>query len=395
MKNPELFEVSNPDAVQSKKTGADSRLHLPVLDGIRGLAILLVLLHHTLNAKDNTWLGRLTLRVSEFGWTGVDLFFVLSGFLITGILIDGKSKKNYFKNFYVRRVLRIFPLYYAYLIVLGAGLVGYCLFIKHGFPSFAVETLKNVGYSLIYATNFRIAYVGQFISTPINHFWSLAIEEQFYFVWPLMVFFLSSKTMIRLSVAIIFGALAMRLAIQYSGLPEVGSHVLTPCRADCLAFGALIAYLVREPAGLDKFFKLSKIIFALGFVAIASIVLVHGYKFPQYVQNFVYSLNALVFAALMLIVLNSPSQSPWVRVFSNPVLRSFGKYAYALYVFNQLVAFNPVSRKLIARLLNIGDTGLIGTAIYCIYGICATYLLALASWHLLEKHFLKLKKYFE
>jgi len=171
----------------AKKSSLPS--HIPALDGIRGLAVLLVFYCHTTLIDPGGALGKLFVSSSRISWAGVDLFFVLSGFLITGILFDAKGKDFYFRNFYARRTVRIFPLYYAFLlvalvllpIVTPASLADVYL---HEFPT------QKVWYWL-YLSNFYQAF------HPTHHLvfvsWSLAIEEQFYLCWPLVVFLCSRK----------------------------------------------------------------------------------------------------------------------------------------------------------------------------------------------------------
>src|SRR5262245_16358318 len=150
-----------------------SRSHYPGLDGLRGIAILLVILYHNFGF----------IPFLNYGWLGVDLFFVLSGFLITEILLKTRTTTNYFKNFYTRRVLRIFPLYYLCLILV---IVIFPL-IKN-FPYDLSFYRENQVWFWFYLQNWMLIFK-QWNDSAIllNHFWSLAVEEQFYIVWPLLV----------------------------------------------------------------------------------------------------------------------------------------------------------------------------------------------------------------
>src|SRR4051812_26234940 len=156
--------------------------HVPALDGIRGLAILLILAYHfTLGMTGRGIAVRLIAKLTSTGWCGVDLFFVLSGFLITGILWNAKESPHRFRNYYVRRALRIFPLYYAAIAIVFAALP----FIATRVGGF--EGIHGTGAWLgLYGTNILVALRGQWF--PLSHFWSLAVEEHFYLFWPAVVF---------------------------------------------------------------------------------------------------------------------------------------------------------------------------------------------------------------
>src|ERR1035437_5812327 len=173
---------------------SDAR-NIRALDGIRGVAIILVMLHHFehLIPPCNIAIRFMKLMLS-YGWVGVDLFFALSGFLITGILLDTRKANNYFSAFYARRVLRIFPLYYSVLIViLGAAAVW--SHRPHVLPLVADQKL-----SFLYLTNWLVLWKGEWGPNIVGHFWSLAVEEQFYLIWPLCVWLLISQRLAKVAV---------------------------------------------------------------------------------------------------------------------------------------------------------------------------------------------------
>src|SRR3954466_6828035 len=179
--------------------------HIATLDGLRGVAILLVMLCHFLGLlhTGNHRLDSLLHLGFGHGWVGVNLFFVLSGFLITGILLDAKSSPRYFRNFYARRTLRIFPLYYGVLFV--------CFAILPLFPgSNSADFLalrSRQGWLWTYCTNIKIVLDGDWkFATPLldlGHFWSLAVEEHFYLVWPLLVFLLPTRALVKACIGVI------------------------------------------------------------------------------------------------------------------------------------------------------------------------------------------------
>src|SRR5688572_7114217 len=151
-----------------------NRGHIPALDGLRGIAVLIVLGFHIFPNH------------VKFGWAGVDLFFVLSGFLITGILLESKGTPNYYRNYLAKRTLRIFPLYYFFLIVffIVFPLVGYSDSIYN------YDYLSSTqSWYWLYIQNWRIFFDPHYPGEDIiSHFWSLAIEEQFYIFWPLVIY---------------------------------------------------------------------------------------------------------------------------------------------------------------------------------------------------------------
>src|SRR5262245_17163539 len=159
--------------LRSEPGAPTSATHLPALDGLRGVAVLLVIFAHSACSATDTTVDRVYRGVISAGWTGVDLFFVLSGFLITGILYDAKGTRGYFRNFYSRRALRIFPLYYAFLLVY--------VFLLPCLPFTRVNVPKEynnfLGYWMFYLTNFAEVFVGeirQIYNADLAVFWTLA-----------------------------------------------------------------------------------------------------------------------------------------------------------------------------------------------------------------------------
>ena len=201
------------------------------LDGIRGIAALLVMVLHFFELEPNTGnnIVETLKRLAHFGQTGVTLFFVLSGFLITRILLATKKNKNYFKSFYIRRALRIFPLYYLYLISIFV-IVPY---FTHNYVS-----LKLHWTYWIYLQNFAITF--NWLHSEPTHFWSLAVEEHFYFFWPLLIYFLNQRQLIRVIAVIIIVSLICRILLLNNGY-EVFYFTFT--NMDALAIGSLIAFI--------------------------------------------------------------------------------------------------------------------------------------------------------
>ena len=226
-------------------TSAPPPSHWPALDGLRGTAILAVLVCHYASLLPRTP----AVGLLEIGWAGVDLFFVLSGFLITGILLDARGTPNYFRNFYARRALRIFPLYYGFLVV--TLLVSLVVRLAPGASHEGIRHLWAAQPSLwTYTVNYWIPTQTGWNpwSEMVIPLWSLSVEEQFYLVWPLVVCRLSERGLVRLCVGIVAGALLLRLSLTAAGVDWSWLYFVTPARADSLAAGALLA-LLAAPSG--------------------------------------------------------------------------------------------------------------------------------------------------
>ena len=215
---------------------------LSQLDGIRGLAMFLVLIWHYFCCQVNPATGSVLdfcVRALFYTWTGVDLFFVLSGVLIAGILLDHRKSSNYFQVFYLRRVCRIFPLYY---LVLGLFI---CFSATAMSTSPAFEWLFDKPMPIwSYATftqNFFMGHRGYLGAQWLGVTWSVAVEEQFYIFVPLLIYLLPRRILFCVLMA---GVLAAPLLRQL--YPPLHAYVITPFRADDLLSGACLALLVRS-----------------------------------------------------------------------------------------------------------------------------------------------------
>ena len=209
---------------------------IPQLDALRGIAILVVMFHNEGGVFPSLQLS----RVFASGWMGVDLFFVLSGFLITGILLDAKGSAGFFRNFYARRCLRIWPLYYAVVLFMFVGVP----LLRPGLTSMIFERSSPWWAYPLYLQNFLIPHSSGAIG-PLGVTWSLAIEEQFYLIWPLVVRYLSTARLRVLCLAVIAVSPFVRLLLSTE---HVDLYTDIFSRLDGLMWGAFVAALVREPA---------------------------------------------------------------------------------------------------------------------------------------------------
>ncbi|MEZ5976501.1 MAG: acyltransferase [Planctomycetota bacterium] len=369
--------------------------HYPVLDGLRGIAIGLVLVQHFFqrSPRGEGLADAVAWAAAGRSWMGVDLFFVLSGFLITGILLRDRGQVGYFRNFYARRVLRIFPAYYA-LLAIAYGLLPRL----HAPPvdAYLADSIGDQVWHWTYLTNLKIALNGHWYEHHIpNVFWSLAIEEQFYMVWPLVVWFAGPRALERLCQALFVFAAGLRMYLAWH--PEVHwveSFVLTPTRMDGLVLGSLFALWFRQGRFETRRFQRGMAV-ALGLAALVTVALTlhrpDGWR-ELPIQSLRFSSIALGAACLLWLAMTLPAGNRLARALSVRPLRFFGKYSYALYLWHgpadALVRyFWPLEWS--ARGSHLAPQ----LAFVAVAGGLSV-LFALASWHLLEKHCLRLKARF-
>jgi peptidoglycan/LPS O-acetylase OafA/YrhL len=290
---------------------------MPELDSVRGLAILLVLFFHGIAPPMNAKLssaGKFILAVSQNGWVGVNLFFVLSGFLITGILIDSRNRRGYFRRFYTRRALRILPAFYTTLIVLLVG----------GWISWRFLAL-----SVLFLANST-----PLLGVPLQYgpLWSLAVEEHFYMLWPAIIRRVSPVTLILLLTAI-FGVTPALRAIDFklTGAPADFVALYTWFNLDGLALGALLAIWLRQPWFQRK--HLLRIAPPLLLAGIALFVLVSKHALTQAAfASTTCNLGSAGLLSCMLLM----GTSRWSFLVDRPVLKFLGFISYGLYLIHVL-----------------------------------------------------------
>ena len=364
---------------------------IPGLDGLRAVAYLLVFAYH---AK---YLG--------VGWVGVQFFFVLSGFLITGILLDMKKSMpagSYFLKFYGRRFLRIFPLYYFYLLLMGV-VTAWLISISYR-PGYMEAPGGQMRYAILYIYNFLLATAERDPAFYLEHLWTLSIEEQFYVFWPLLIFLVPERFQKRLFLAFIALGLVFRIAFYFihasGGLrifhPNV-SEALYPLpftHIDAFALGAYISRY-RIPKARGQFPILLGLVPLIGF---ASQYLstgqfgsfsTFGYALPMsdgYKFIWGYSLLNYFFAVTIQAV---ATEGVFNRFLEWSPMRYLGKISYGLYVYHQPISWFAFDIRELAIFGNVETQ-----PISALLAFLATLLVASASYHLMEKPILDLKERF-
>lgn len=345
--------------------------HVPELDGLRGVAIGLVMAFH---------FGRL-----RSGWMGVDLFFVLSGFLITGICLDHRGPRFYVP-FYARRALRILPPYGLTLAIIALVL-----------PLVTMQAPRGLFWLVTFSTNVGVSTAGSWDAVPKGslHLWSLAVEEQFYVLWPLTVTVLSTSRLSLVAATAVPLALALRAWLLLHGASWIAAYTLTPARMDTLALGALLAIAIRT-RGLPMSFRrlgngpllawiVGFLVVCVGF-AMMSPDTDQGGSFAM--QTIGYSTIALLATITLAATLSAERSSGLRTALRHPALRSVGRLSYGMYLLHV-----PLRDGLLASGVTL-PSSVIGR--YSVAAILSaiTYGLAAMSWTIIEKPALALKRYF-
>lgn len=366
------------------------------LDGLRGVAVILVIALHTFKRANifttNEILHFMT-SLTSIGWVGVDMFFVLSGFLITSILLKTKEKEGYFKNFYMRRALRIFPLYFVCVAVI-------LFFIPTLDPPFIPQISRVIPFLVLYQQNWINILGSMWLTQYLSVTWSLAIEEQFYLVWPAIVFLIRKETLVRLSFGIIAFSILARITglLFWSDIGQVANFFFynTFTRFEQLVFGALLAVAFTFVDWRNWLRTASFPIFLIFFISflVLCIASLPGVPHPIYDNiplTFAgYTVTSVFSAALVAYLMLSQEKTIVHRFFRNNILTFFGKHSYAMYLLHMPFA--------LILLDFFWQDGYRGWQIYVIYIVSVfgiTILTSFFIWHLFEKHMLNLKKYFE
>lgn len=365
----------------SQQTNAWSpNTHCLALDGIRGLAILAVTLYRLCKELDPEAHPVLAIirRFAPVGERGVDLFFVLSGFLITGILLRTKSQPHYFRNFIARRVLRIFPLYF-FSLALGI------LVIPNLLNTNAFDLASREQFYLwTYTSNFRMAWLNEWCFGAFDHFWSLAVEEHFYLIWPAVVLLLTRRQLGIVCIGIIAVVSVARTVAALDSRFDLAVSVATFFRADGLSFGAILAILLTSSLDRVTIRKSGWFLIALLMPMLLGVALTGG-RFLEIPHTLC---SAICFATMAVVLLSNRKAAP-VRLLESGCLRALGKYSYGMYVVQlPLVTMLPMT-----KMVGLLPTDPLNSSGAYVTGMFATiFLIAMVSFHFFESHFLRLKE---
>ncbi len=378
------LQTQRVESVKAQTVAATASLHVPELDGVRAMAIWMVLIGHLywgFKAPPGTFDGmpRMIYQIISHGWLGVDLFFILSGFLISGILLDSKQRENYFRTFYWRRVLRILPIFYL------------CIFVMSFFYGNAAYFLL----SFVFLANFA---EGLGVITPHGPgvFWSLCIEEHFYLLWPVLVKYLSRRNLTIMAVLIVTVTPALRWWGVTRGM-GIDSEVYSYSwfRFDGLAMGALLAIWVRSQFATRRNSFLLAGLMVAGSVVIAVLGMPYGIMGKTAVGVALrYTQVILVFGAFVLTVITMRG-TPVTALLRTWFTNLSGKLSYCLYLihlaigdamYKLTVAHNE---ELYARFGSFGWVTLRGVIV-----LTVSFAIALFSQRFIEGPFLTLKNRF-
>ncbi len=358
-----------------KATGQDlpvSPGYMPQLDSLRAIAVLLVLFEHW--APENS-----VLKLLPVGMIGVTLFFVLSGFLITQILIKSRNlseemdsnKIHSAKQFYIRRTLRIFPIYYITIFILYF---------------FNIQDLRQKFlWFLFYASNFYFYNIHNWDGS-LSHLWTLAVEEQFYIIWPFIILFIPKRLLLRSIIFVIFLGPLFRMVLFYfsdrSDWTVSFIHVLTPSCMDCFGLGALLAYFrINENKSFILRNKPALIFLSLNILSIIILLFFEENIFSVFLFRF--NISAI---CLFIISKTSLGFSGFLKnIFENKILMYLGKISYGLYLFHNFIPLIYSAFKMPA----IQDA-------YLKFMVQVSILIFISSvsWFLIEKPINNLKRYF-
>ncbi len=360
---------------------SSSDQRIVALDGVRGLAILLVTFYRF--SKDTQLIGELPGGLGllfSFGIYGVDLFFVLSGFLITSVLIKTRDDERYFSRFFIRRSFRIFPLYFGSLLL-------FLVVLPRIFEWGRIfEPARHQSWNLwTYTSNLKMSLEGEWTFGCLDHFWSLAVEEHFYLVWPFVVWYFG-RHLIRLTIIGLLLAASSRVIFCAWSDNQVAPEAFTLFRCDGLLLGALVALTADRVTPVLS--RLQRWCLPLGLagilIALAACILEKRLlTIPQIGIT-------LAWAALLLLIVRRP-EWPVRRFFGNRVLTSLGKYSYAIYIFQSPLipmarpAWEASAAKVAAHYPLTCDV------LYLIFMSALSYSLAVVSWYVLEKPMLQLR----
>ena len=371
---------------------------IPAFDGLRAVAILAVVLFHAnLLGDSQVPLDQAVGKVLGFGWIGVDIFFVLSGFLITGILIDTRREPGYFRRFYARRALRIVPPYYALLAVLFfvvPDIIAYP-------PLWIAKFVGAQAWYWTYLTNWWLASSNGQTVFNTGHLWSLAIEEQFYLVWPLLVWITTRKStrVLRwICVAIVVASPLARGLLLSNGVSPYAAYLFTFTRLDGLAAGAWLACSARENHdGLQRYRSPARWGAVAGALSLVGIAVFDGSAgvFSPGMLVAGLTLVSIVGGCFVTLAYAETPGTPAVTWLGHPVLVNIGKYSYAMYLVHYPLIFflRRDGARVFAAVPELGMSQILSQMALIAATLVFTYAVARLSWFAIEAPMMRLKQF--
>jgi peptidoglycan/LPS O-acetylase OafA/YrhL len=371
----------------------ERRGHDTALDGIRGLAILLVLLFHWgIPVPASSRLYPFSSAVVSCGWMGVDLFFALSGFLITGILVDSMDAEHRVRNFYVRRFLRIFPLYYGVLLVVFI----ISLYLHSAWDKKFILLLLYLQNTGLWVRQDQFSFAHGF---DFGVYWSLAVEEQFYLLWPMVVFLVRDRRkLLWIALSASLAAPVLRTWLYFAGSSRLNIYCWTPCRMDALLIGGALALALRS-AEFDSDLNRKVLRWApwgmAGCFSMLAVLMSVNHNLYWTQSGFIQTIG------LTIIALGASSIIAWTQrpecgeIFRVRWLRFFGRYSYGIYILFFLwwpPLYHGLGRDVFAPVIPNLD---FAKSLGWLTAEAGTVLVAVLSFKYYETPFLRLKRRFE
>lgn len=354
----------------------NSQQYIPGFDGWRGVGAILVVTAHCFPSM-----------ITRPFWVAMDLFFVMSGFLITGILLNTRSNSQYYRNYLTRRVLRVFPLYY-FVLVLSFLIIPWA--VPHLMGPDYNYYLKHQSWFWLYAQNWLFSLTGFPHNHTMVHFWSLAVEEQFYLFWPLLVKIFPPEKLLKVCIGIALFSIYFRMDLGFKlGFIEPYRYMATLSRMDSISIGAIIAILIRYNKNwLERFVP-----FFTFFSPLFAIIGVIYYRSANFLA--VPAIYTFVdFFAGCVLLYSLSTRKPWIIRFGEAsVFRFLGKYSYGIYIYHYII-FNILYYNVQPLFMQYFNRHWITEALIGILTFTFAVVISLISFKYLESPFLKLKKYF-
>jgi peptidoglycan/LPS O-acetylase OafA/YrhL len=362
---------------------ASGRKYIPYLEGIRGYGFLSVFFVHYFSpsqlAQKGTHAYRFWLSLQPITFLAVPIFFILSGYLIGNILFETRNREGFFRVFYARRVVRVFPVYYLTLLAVA------------GFDAYRHFHLDSHFWSyFLFVQNLNPDYLHQYNPAVMLHYWSLAVEEQFYLLWPLVVWvFPERRKLIAVASFLILIIYGVRFASPYIFTASEQIRYFSPTRADAILMGVILALIKHKPI-FERMKGWGKWLAVPGILATVVWAFRKGYAWPESFHGELVMIPWINFTALA-VVLAVMEESSWpCRVCSQRWICWFGKRSYSLYIFHYLYirwftgTFMPHLANHVPHVFAHVVTNLLALAL--------TIALATLSYHLIEKPTQKIKQ---